>query len=294
VPKWHHEKDNFAMSSLSRPPDAVEQLPVPLFEGVVLAARSPDGAVYLALRDLCITLKLNLAAQRRRIRDDDNLHLMALRIFDGRQFRALDFLLLDDVPTWILTIQLAAVNDEVRDRIRYIKEYLVGAVKAAFAQLTQLPDKPSRAIEDLRELDHIEQAFENLTALASRQESLEQSQDRARVVFRDLQAQLVQLQSRIQVLEQQAKIRISPAQRGTLYNMVQRWGQAAATRQKIDAGEGIRASWRLFNKRFELATYTDLPAAYYDDAIQFIKEQYRGLTNREIDAVEQGGLELDL
>jgi hypothetical protein len=75
--------------------------------------------------------------------------------------------------------------------------------------------------------------------------------------------------------------------------MVQRWGQAAATRQKIDAGEGIRASWRLFNKRFDLATYTDLPAAYYDDAIQFIKEQYRGLTNREIDAVEQGGLELD-
>jgi hypothetical protein len=278
---------------MSRPPDAVEQLPVPLFDGVVLAARSPDGAVYLALRDLCITLKLNLAAQRRRIRDDDNLHLLALRIFDGRQFRSLDFLLLDDVPTWILTIQLAAVNDEVRDRIRYIKEYLVGAVKAAFAQLTHLPDKPSRAIEDLRELDRIEQAFENLTSLASRQESLEQSQDRARMVFRDMQAQLVQLQSRIQVLEQQAKIRISPAQRGTLYNMVQRWGQAAATRQKIDAGEGIRASWRLFNKRFDLATYTDLPAAYYDDAIQFIKEQYRGLTNREIDAVEQGGLELD-
>jgi hypothetical protein len=42
-----------------------------------------------------------------------------------------------------------------------------------------------------------------------------------------------------------------------------------------------------------LATYTDLPAARYDEAIQFIKEQYRGLTGQEIDAIEQSGLEFD-
>ncbi len=287
------EKGSVAMATSSRPPDAVEQLPVPLFDGVVLAARSSDGSVYLALRDLCITLKLNLTAQRRRISGDENLHLMALRIFDGQQFRSLDFLLLDDVPMWVLSIQTAAVRDDVRERVRYVKEYLVGAVKAAFAQLTQLPDKPSRMIEDLRDLDGMEQAFQDVAQLASRQDALEESQDRARMVFREMQAQLLQLQSRVQVLEQQAKQRISSSQRGTIYNMVQHWGKALATHQKVDAGESIHAVWRLFNKRFNVATYTDLPAAYYDDGVQFIKEQYRGLTNREIDAIEQRGMELE-
>ena len=44
----------------------VEQLPIPLFDGVVLAARAHDGAIYLALRDLCATLGLALRAQQER------------------------------------------------------------------------------------------------------------------------------------------------------------------------------------------------------------------------------------
>src|SRR5690349_14385069 len=89
--------------SLSQPmPQPVEQLPVPLFDGVVLAARTHDGAIYLALRDLCATLGLALRAQQRRIGANEALHLVSLRILDGRQFRTLDFLLLDDVPLWIM------------------------------------------------------------------------------------------------------------------------------------------------------------------------------------------------
>ena len=49
----------------------------------------------------------------------------------------------------------------------------------------------------------------------------------------------------------------------------------------------------MFNQRFGLGTYTDLPAARYDEAIEFIKAQYRGLTGQEIDAAEQTDLELE-
>jgi P22_AR N-terminal domain len=125
-------------------PQPVEQLPVPLFDGVVLAARAHDGAIYLALRDLCATLGLTLRAQQRRIRTNEALHLTQLRIQDGRQFRTLDFLLLDDVPIWIMDVQSRRVSEAVRDRFLYIKTYLVSAVKAAFAQLTGLPEGPSR------------------------------------------------------------------------------------------------------------------------------------------------------
>lgn len=102
------------------------------------------------------------------------------------------------------------------------------------------------------------------------------------------------LQSRVQTLEQQAKQHISPAQRGTIYHLVQTWGTALGVRSPDKkTGETIRSCWRLFNQRFGISTYTDLPAARYDEALQFVKAQYRELTGQEIDAIEQTGLEFD-
>ena len=193
----------------------VEQLPIPLFDGVVLAARRRDGAIHLALRDLCETLSLALPAQRRRIQANESLQLIQLRIQTGRQFRTMDVLLLDDVPVWIMDVQSRRVGEEVRERFGYIKSYLVSAVQAAFAQLTGLPEGQSRQIEDLRDLDRIDQALKTLEELNLRQTTIETSQDRARSAFRDLAAMVRDLQSRIQTLEQQAKQHISPTQRGT-------------------------------------------------------------------------------
>ena len=272
----------------------VEQLPVPLFDGVVLAARTRDGAIHLALRDMCETLSLALPAQRRRILANETLHLIQLRVQVDRQFRTMDFLLLEDVPIWIMDIQSRRVGEEVRERFGYVKTYLVKAVQAAFAQLTGLPEGESRQIEDLHDLDRIDQALRALEELNTRQTTIEASQDRARIAFRDLATMVRSLQSRVQVLEAQAKLRLSPTQRGTIYRLVQTWGAAVAahTLEKTH-GAAIRSCWQLFNQRFGISTYTDLPAARYDEAIQFIKEQYRALTGQAIDAIEQAGLELD-
>jgi hypothetical protein len=47
--------------------------------GVVLAARTSDGQIHLSLRDLCATIGLDTAAQHRRIRANESLHLTAIR-----------------------------------------------------------------------------------------------------------------------------------------------------------------------------------------------------------------------
>src|SRR5207249_1026817 len=94
------------MSDLSAPaPQAVEQLPITLFDSVVLAARTSDGTIWLVLRDLCASLGLALEAQRRRIRTNDLLHLSQLRLREGNQLRTLDVLQLDDVPVWLIGVQ---------------------------------------------------------------------------------------------------------------------------------------------------------------------------------------------
>ncbi len=274
-------------------PQAAEQLPITLFDSVVLAARTTDGTIWLALRDLCAALGLALEAQRRRIRTNDLLHLSQLRLREGNQLRTLDVLQLDDVPVWLIGVQTQRVSEGIRERVEYVRAYLVGAVRAAFSQLTGLPET-SRQVEDLRELDRLELALRSLEELGARQSTLEASQDRARAAFRDLTTVVREIQSRVQALEAQSKQRLSSTQRGTLYQLVQTWGQALATRKPDGrSGESIRTCWRQFNQRFGISTYTDLPAARYDEAIQFIKQQYRALTGADIDALEQSDMELE-
>lgn len=269
-----------------------EQLPITLFERVVLAARTDDGRIHLALRDLCDALGLELTAQRRRINANPSLHLTQLRVLQGRQLRVLDFLLLDDISLWILNVQTRRVGSEVRARFDYVKSYLEASVRQAFAALTGLPAGPSGAIEDLAELDRIDLAFGELASLRGRQERIEHSQDRARTAYRDLLQLVNELRTRVQTLENQARSRLSPAQRGALYQMVQVWGEArAAQDSRLTVGAATHACWREFNARFGIGTYTDLPAGSVDAATQFIKEQYRALTGGDLPAVEQAGLE---
>jgi hypothetical protein len=149
-------------------PQPREQLPITLFDHVVLSARTEGDQIHLSLRDLCDALSLDLSSQRRRITANPSLHLTRLRVLLGHQLRVLDFLLLDDVSLWILSVQTIRVAPEVRARFNYVKTYLA---------------------------------------------------------------------------------------------------------------------------RFNISTYTDLPAVQVDAAIQFVKAQYHALTGKDLPAVEQTGLE---
>ncbi|WP_322489309.1 phage antirepressor N-terminal domain-containing protein [Chloroflexus sp.] len=275
-----------------RPPRPREQLPITLFEGVVLAVRADNGLIYVGLRDLCASLGLNHSAQRRRILLDEALHLTQFRVQSGSQFRTLDFLLLEDIPVWLLGVQAGRVSEQAQERFGYVKMYLVSAVQRAFAELSGLPDAPSSAIEDLADLDRIDQAFAQLAEIGRRQEELEASQDRARSAFRDLRALLTEVRDRVQELERRINATLSPTQRGTIYQMVQQWGMARAERDRtLSPGVAIRRSWAEVNAAFGASTYTDLPAARYDEIVRYVKDHYRALTGHELDAVEQAGLE---
>ncbi len=265
-----------------------EQLPIALFDSAVLAVRGADGRIFLSLRDICSVLGLVLSGQRRRIRSNPRLTLLPFRVVIQGQLRNADFLLLDDVPLWLLTVQLNRVSEDIRARVDYIQTYLVASVQRAFGELTGLTlgEQPSSAIEDLRELDRIDQAFQRLAEVSSRQ-------DRAAHVVRDILEQLREMRDRVQQLESLAKSRISPQQRGTIYQMVQAWGEARAARTpNLEVGAAIRTCWREVNARFGVSTYTDLPAARYDEIVQFVKHQYRTLTGEDLGAAEQGTMEL--
>lgn len=279
-------------TSSSRAPRPQEQLPITLFEGVVLAARAADGRIYISLRDICDVLGLRVSSQRRRILADEALHLTTFRVQTGGQFRDLDFLLLEDVSVWLLGVQQARVSASAQERFSYVKEYLVRAVQRAFAELTSLPDAPSSEIEELTDLDRIDQALALLAELGRRQEATDARLDRASGAFRDLRSLLTDIHERVQELEHKAKATLSPTQRGTVYQMVQQWGTARAERDpRLTPGTAIRKCWAELNTAFGVSTYTQLPASRYNEIVSYIKDQYRAITGRDLEAVEQAGLE---
>lgn len=275
-----------------------EQLPITLFDGVVLAVRSVDGHIYLVVRDLCTALDLILSSQLRAIRADERLHLASFRLRIDRQVRTLDCLLLDDIPLWLIKVRPPRGNAQVADRLRYVQSYLIASVRSAFAALTGLPDTPSNQIEDLAELDAIDPSLQALQRLAERQAHIEESQDHAREAWRDLAARIRELQgvlplveelrTRLQEVERLMGQRMSPEQRNTIYRLVQAYGESRAARSgQAQAGPEIRKCWAEFNARFGIATYTDLPAARFDEAVQFVKSQYRALTGEDIESGTQ-------
>jgi hypothetical protein len=269
-----------------------EQLPITLFDSVVLAVRVSDGQIYLSLRDLCAVLGLDLSSQRRRITASSRLRtsLVRLRVRTAGGRQEQDFFLLDNISIWLMSVQERRVGAGAAQRLAYVQEYLEQAVRAAFAALTGLPEGSSQQIEDLHELERIDHAFK---ALAERQGTIEQSQDRARGAWRDLAAQVRALTDRVQQLERQVGARISDTQRGVIYQMVQTWGAAKAAREpKHTRSAAYQACWALVKARFKLSRYEDLPASKYDECIAFIRGSYRTLTGQELSVNEQGELRL--
>lgn len=263
-----------------------EHLPITFFGTPVLAVRRDDGRIYLNVRDLCGAAMIDPSSQMRRIRTSPKLRvgLARFRVPTAGGPQAQDFLALERIATWLLTINLARVAPDVQDRLSYLQDYLVSEVHAAFMRLAGLPRDPA-AVEDLAELQRLDTA---LTALAERQEALESSQDKARYAWRDLSDQMKAIVARVDALESRSSAVISRAQRGYLYQLVQAWAEARLRQDPNLAPNVAHAGcWGVFKAHFRLARYEDLPAAQYPTAVAFIRHAYRQLTGESLDLPEQ-------
>lgn len=269
-----------------------EQLPVTAFGGVALAVRHPDGTIYLSIRDLCNIIGVNRSSQMRRLRSHQDLNqgiaLFQVRTPGGLQSQ--EFLALEKVPAWLMSVNTTRSSDEVRSKLSYLQSYLVREVYAAFARLTGLAEEASREVEDLADLQRIDLT---LTTLVERQQAVEQSQERAREAWRDLARQVRSIVDRLDALEQQHERVISRTQRGHIYQLVQAWGAAKAEREpRLSRNAAYQSVWAAVKTRFGLARYEDLPAARYRDCVQFIQQAYLALTGEALDFPEQGELDL--
>jgi hypothetical protein len=287
-------------------PEPAETLPVTLLEAAVLAARGADGSIYVSIRDVCQALAISLTSQRRRLQNHpvlrEGLTRFRVRTPGGRQEQ--DFLLLEHIPTWLVMINTSRANDVVRERLIWYQRFIIREVYRAFATLTGLPDAESRQIEDLDDLWRFDAALQALVgrqgevelrqgALETRQEAIETSQDQARQVWLDLRNDLRAIAARVQAIEARQIGLISSAQRGYIYQLVQAWGAAKAERDsRLQKSAAYTACWSALKTKFKIARYEDLPAAKYGEAVAFIRDAYRALTDNELNLPEQNEMDL--
>jgi hypothetical protein len=292
-----------ASPSAERP---VEQVVVTFFDLPCLAVRAANGSIYLAMRDLCDAIGVQLSAQLRRIRTHTQLRkgLLTFRVKTAGGFQDQEFLHLQITATWLLLINSARTSPTTRQRLDYLQEYLVQEVYAAFARLTGLPEHSTRAIEDLDDLRTIDAHIAALAeqqarlqerqgALESRQADLETSQDKARDAWRELRTDLRELLTRMQSIEAKQEGTITRAQRGYIYQLVMRWSEAEAERRQITVGAARAACWGTIKAKYKLARYEDLPIATYAECVTFIKQSYTRITGADLDLPEQQTLDLE-
>lgn len=268
--------------------EIIETLIVTFFETPVLAARTRDGTIRLAVRDLCAAVGLDRASQVERIRDDEDLRdgLETLRVDTAGGPQATEFLVLEFVPAWISTVNRRRASAVVRERLRYLRLFSIRQVYDAVAQASGLPTGSSRHIEELSDLERFDVGIQGL---AERQQAIEESQNRARLAWQDHERRLREVEERLRRLDQL----LTREQRGTIYQLVHAWGRARAEREGKDVGAAIAGCWGIIKTRYRVAKYEHILAEQYDDCVRFIHQQYERLTGQRLDD-EQLRMDLDV
>lgn len=263
-----------------------ETLAVTFFEHPCLAVRGSEGTIYVSIRDLCDAVGLRTHSQIRRLRMDEDLSngLKTFRVVTSGGPQEQEFLILEFVPTWIGSVQRSRASVAVRERLRYLRLFAIRETYNAFARIAGLPEGESRAIEDLRDLERMDDA---MSAIAERQQAIEVSQQRARSAWRELDA-------RVRALEEQVGGHVSTRQRGHIYLLVQTWATARAVREPaLSRSEIFQACWGAIKTRYRIAKYEHLPAAQYADCVQYIERSYQRLTGEEMNLPEQSSFDLE-
>ena len=102
---------------------------------------------------------------------------------------------------------------------------------------------------------------------------MEESQDKARQVWRDLETRVRRLEA-----ERDQSAMISPAQRGHIYQLVQLWADTRVAHQHLTPGAARAGCWAAIKARYQIAKYEHLPAARYTECIAFIRQSCEQIT----------------
>jgi hypothetical protein len=184
-----------------------------------------------------------------------------------------------------MTINLSKAHEAIRNRLLWLQEHLVDAVRRAFVEATGLPER-SAEIEDIDELGRIDAVLQGVLEYQRTSDTRHEQ----------LRAEVAAIAARVRALEGTAQptaaATISKAQRGEIYQLVLSWAdQLQRKNEGMSIGAARATCWAALKRRFKLAAYEHLPASRYTEAVTFVRKAYAELGGGDLPA--QASLNLE-
>lgn len=253
----------------------VEQRTLDFYGDILTAVRANDNRIYAGLTQMCNALGLDAQGQRRRLerhtvmskglKGVDNLSTPG-GIQSGYVLRA------DLVPLWLSGIRVSAVKEEIRAKLEHFQEEAAAVLWEAF-QEGRLTTEPG--FEDLLEQNtDAVQAYKMATAIVK----LAKQQILLEGRLGDSELRLENVEERLTTLEEQLSGQdvITEAQASQLSQAVK---AVAITLGKSTGRNEFGACYGEIYRRFNIASYRQLPRSKFEEAMAFLTEWHQSLVS---------------
>jgi len=274
-----------------------------LAEDEIVAVRTPDGAIYLPVKPLCLNLGINDRGQIQRIRRDKAMAegLRQLRVeTPARGLQLTQCLLLDFVPYWLSTVDIERVRPDAQERLFAYKTWVIRKVFEAFQQETGIGwdvEVAAAVPDEVLSLAHIRDMGLAIAAFAEQQIAFaaqQQAQGRRIDVLDEGHGQLSARLDRaagvvgglvrsVKALEQRLAPGnvLSEEQAAEVSDRVKTVAEALTARD-VAAGAAPRdwygSLYRTLYKRYNVAGYRRIRQEQYADVFSWLDDFHRAAT----------------
>lgn len=265
------------------------QQEVPFYDDTITAVRVEGGSVYVPIRPICDRLGVDWASQSKRIRRDPVLAAEVQRVVIMTTHRGPQESLclpLEFMHGWLFGLTSSRVRPELRDAlIRYQRDcYRVLAEAFARNAVTAAPTVEGIPVDELlRSADDPEaQAYRMALAIANlarQQLVLRYQLQEHDTRLGDHERQLAGQEQRLGAIEAQLRDPdrfVSAEQAARISQAVKTIALELGRRTGRNEYGGVYGE---LYRRFGVTGYKELPAARFQEALQFLRTWYQTLTD---------------
>ena len=258
----------------------IEQRDVDFYGDTLTALKASDGNVYAPIGAMCDALGIDTQAQRRRIGRHEILS-------DGQRVAKLatlssglqptNVLRVDLIPFWLSGIRASAVDEALRPKLRTLQKNAARILWEAFqaGELTTEDDD----LSDVAAIDP--DAVEALTIARA---VVKMAQSHVRLI-RQVAAQdqrIGSAETRLDAIEAElgnSDRFITQAQQMTLKEAVKTTAHELGKRSGRNEYSGVYGE---LHRRFKIPAYRQLPAAQYEEAMNWLRDWYSSLFGGDV------------
>lgn len=247
----------------------VEQKIIDFYDDDLIAVRAKDGQVYASLKHMCESIGVARQSQARRVRQH---HVLSKGYTGGTIIlpperggpQDAGLLRVDLIPMWLSGIDIKRVREEIRPKLIRYQEEVAKVLWEAF-QTGEL--SVDETFSDL-----LKQGGEAVEAYKTLQGMLKLAKHQI-----ILQARISNTETRLDAIEAElgnpARL-ITHSQQMELSQAIMTTAHELGKRSGKNEYKGVYGE---LYRRFEIASYKQLPSARFDEAMNWIRDWYTSL-----------------